>query len=733
MASAYGLDENAVTESNKEIPMPIESLRQMFARPNRPSRRRTRRQLSTAIIAALEDRCLLSSFDGLTGVAVGAPWHQPARLTLSFAPDGTSVAGDGSSLYAKMGSVASTASWQRAIVSAFQTWAVSSNINIGLTADGGQALGTSGLVQGDSRFGDIRIAAVPLSSDVLAMSVNRSSAISGTWAGDVIFNSAANFASLDQVFAIALHEAGHVLGLPHSDDPHSPMFAHDDPTVSRVPATADLSALQNLYGLRRLDLNDLEKKNDTVKRATEIESPSLTYDGKTPLIAYGDLSSVSDVDFFEVDRLAGYTGTITVELRSAEISQLTGRLSLVNEKGKVLGTAKMSGGLGGKVSVTIDSARLSGDLFIRVDKAAAGISAIGSYALVVKFDSRLTVGEAEIAPIARGYNVALEQSAIERLFAAAPTSQPPASMPVGENAIELRTAAGYQEFSHYDTQGIIANGGSVAYVVKSPKSAGNKVMTVALRSAGWGNTPPRVTVYDSDDKIVPAHVLSSGFGSVTMQIKGIKPGREYRIRVEAMGTGGQETSAAFDLEADFSQKAVEFSQFAADTLDADQTVKLYQLDVSRSVHYQFGLAQLPPAVESVDAQNTLVQMTIVDAQGRVVYRLAAGKDGIRTAESVLLQKGSYFVRIEQTVIGNFLPGSIAYTVLGAVLSDPVGPIPGDATATPPDGQSPTGPVNTTVTLAPVAPTPAPAPSPAPAPIDPLLYYWYWYLYGGVRI
>ena len=44
---------------------------------------------------------------------------------------------------------------------AFQTWAVQTNLNIGLVADGGQPLGTNGAVQGDARFGDIRVAAAP--------------------------------------------------------------------------------------------------------------------------------------------------------------------------------------------------------------------------------------------------------------------------------------------------------------------------------------------------------------------------------------------------------------------------------------------------------------------------------------------------------------------------------------------------------------------------------------------
>ena len=48
---------------------------------------------------------------------------------------------------------------QRFFLRAFQTWAVQGNINISMSPDGGQALGSDGPTQGDARFGDIRLAA----------------------------------------------------------------------------------------------------------------------------------------------------------------------------------------------------------------------------------------------------------------------------------------------------------------------------------------------------------------------------------------------------------------------------------------------------------------------------------------------------------------------------------------------------------------------------------------------
>src|SRR3954454_14909996 len=94
----------------------------------------------------LEDRAVPATF--------GVPWSDPGHLTLSFVPDGTPIAGHASSLFRTLGAVAPPSAWQGEILRAFQTWAVNANVNIGLVADGGQALGVAGASQHDPRFGD---------------------------------------------------------------------------------------------------------------------------------------------------------------------------------------------------------------------------------------------------------------------------------------------------------------------------------------------------------------------------------------------------------------------------------------------------------------------------------------------------------------------------------------------------------------------------------------------------
>src|SRR5262245_18766407 len=98
-------------------------------------------------LEALEDRSVPATW--------GNPWPDATHLTVSFAPDGTDLGGQASQLFAQLGAQAAPPAWQREVLRAFQTWAQYGAINVGLVADGGQALGTVGRPQGDARFGDV--------------------------------------------------------------------------------------------------------------------------------------------------------------------------------------------------------------------------------------------------------------------------------------------------------------------------------------------------------------------------------------------------------------------------------------------------------------------------------------------------------------------------------------------------------------------------------------------------
>ncbi|MCY2968170.1 MAG: matrixin family metalloprotease [Planctomycetota bacterium] len=334
--------------------------------PKKPHRKSAAGRYAPAI-ESLESREMLS--------AIAAPqWEDASRLTLSFAPEGTLVNGQASSLTAALGGAGTAEQVKQAILSAFQKLEAGVNVSVGVVADNGSPLGTVGRSQGDTRFGDIRIAAAHLGSSVYAYSVPINSAAAGTWSGEIVFNIDTPLSSLNDVASVALHEAGHVLGLKGNSTAGSMMNESWQPGQLLTPSSTDLAKLVSLYGTRDLDVNEAFGSYDGYWTATDVDRPD-SFTGTTPLVTWGDINVSSDIDWYRVRSPQGYNGTVKIELRTAGISTLAGQISVYNSSGDLLGS--------GANSVSFQA--VSGSVYVRVKSATSGLSGFGTYALTSSY------------------------------------------------------------------------------------------------------------------------------------------------------------------------------------------------------------------------------------------------------------------------------------------------------------------------------------------------------------
>ena len=141
-----------------------------------------------------------------------------------------------------------------------------------------------------------------------------------------------------------------------------------------------------MFGKRVLDINELDKPNDTVKDATRLRTSSKDgFDGTTPAVAYGDISDVSDVDFFRFYPIKNYEGNITLTVRTQGISLLQPQLTVFNRDGELIASTQSTNSQGDTISVHLPSAKKE-KYALRIEAADGAVFDVGGYSISVVFD-----------------------------------------------------------------------------------------------------------------------------------------------------------------------------------------------------------------------------------------------------------------------------------------------------------------------------------------------------------
>lgn len=645
-------------------------------RRNRPTRRSN--------IENLETRILFSRGDGV--------FSGFGSLTFSIAPDGTNIGREKSALVSQLDKVATTSQWESVIARAFQTWIANADINIGRVLDSGMASGVYGPTRGDERFGDIRLSGFNFATDTYAEAVDESVRSVGTWAGDIFFNTAAPWTSLNDIQAVALHELGHVLGLDHSTDPNSPMHAHG-PSNSLNLTANDIAQLQAIHGARPADPNEGNHGNNTIDRASAIKGADddLTvasgFSGGQVWIQFGDLLNAQDVDVYEIKTSLNYSGPMAFEVRSSglSLSRLSGKVT--DRNGNVLGSAAMSGDMGGVLRIDLASTNPAAKYYLHVAVGDDPFWAQGDYSVTIATPAKLTTDGDAIAnwtQTAHRWYYDSDRTKDGFSWQIVPTDDDgPEENDDGTdddaaNALPMPMVHQATDQVVYRVVSTLSTLTDVDHFrLEAPKNLnGLTELAISFESLTPSGVIPTITIMNDVGQPIPFETRVKGFGQTSVIVNNVTSEQRFTIRVVRSSVAAEYQTGSFTLTATFAAPSTPPEVLLFGELNSTTTTLEREWYIARPQLFALSLIGQTSATEGGVAVDGTVWVTIFDSQRKMVSGLVAPLNDLRSAPGLFLDAGTYYFQVAAKVTSGTLP-TIAVSLKTERPSQPVGPLLGN--------------------------------------------------------
>lgn len=597
----------------------------------------------TLTVELLEARDLLATF--------GVPWPNAKHLTFSLVPDGTTADGTTTNLFQTLDSRNSTIDWASQIARALQTWASQANINVGFVDDNSLPLGVAGPIQTAPGVGDIRVTAHDMASDIMAFATPYD-LLSGSRSGDVILNSTTDWGIGSQatydLYTVLLHEFGHTFGLDHSTDQSSPMYESYQGVRTGL-ISSDISNIRALYGTRQQDSYEGFAGNNTLESASVITDPAIT----------GDITTLSDVDYYQYTLPASSGSTAYVTVQTAGVSLLESALTVYDSSGQVVGTSSIDNPFIGSVVVQISNATPGQTYYIKVQNNTSDVFGIGSYRL--KIDSGPD-SEQLIAALDAVYNhdannvPAADHHTNDTVASATDLTQ---TFYQADGRFHYTIAAGIEDSTDVDYNKIVV-----------PYSGMGDSLAMQISVAAWEDSSlaPKISVYDQNGNFVPADILANGDGSFLAQVAEVTSGATYYVKVSSATSDSAHNTGNYLLGVNFSVTPLALTTLLSGSVSKSTLRVDGQIDANETQATHFTLTNNNTTGETL-------RFGIFDANDNLVLRLVAGS-GETVSATVFLPPARYKTRA-LGVGGADSAWTIDFTLKVDTVTDPIDPPPAD--------------------------------------------------------